>query len=777
MPLLRSIPVPHFELPAFALALSVLLLVLLGDTLTGHHVLSPADVLYAQRAWRDADPAHPEPQNRLLMDPVLQFEPWLELCRRDIQQGRLPVWTDLAGLGAPLLANGQSAVFDPFHWIAFLGPMPWALAGMAFARLFTAGLGMFLLATAWGLGPWGRWFAGLAYPLCGFLIVWLLYPLSSVSCWLPWLLLTLERAPRVPSLVTFLSVSAVVGLVMVGGHVQTSAHVLLAGMLYFAARSWPDLRATTPAVAGGVVLGVMLAAPAWLPLGDYLAHSPVWTDRIADHGRPWTFRGVRWKEFATWFFPYIYGSHRDGHPNLARALGAENLNESAGAFAGLGTILWLAPLGALSSTSFAARRSLLALLVLGALASLRVPPVDNLLRAIPVLNVMDHRRLTLWVAFALVGLGAVGLDRLVEMHGSRRSSLVAAVWIALAVIPAASAFALPAFRDRIERRAEAHYLTTFDDPAEAHARAAGQIADLFDFLPRYGLACAGSLAATAILALSLSRGWVPTGVARSLVAALVMADLLAFGRGLNPAIPAADFRPPCPLIDVLSAEAPPPARILGLGQELPPNTLMRYGLADARNYDSIELGAALDWLEPIFEPDPDRPVRSSRREITWAGVSRASDRLRAAGVRAVVGDRPPPPGLFPRVLPVGSLFVGLWNDPLPRATVLPGGRLEADTKQVLTQHLIMPYCFDRSWRTTTPGASISPLADSPFFRVDFPAGARMVRLEYRPWSVRAGLAIGGLAAGLWAMAAGLAAAKNGSISLGAVPADALESTP
>ena len=64
---------------------------------------------------------------------------------------------------------------------------------MAAGRLWVAGLGMFLLARSWGCGYWGRWFAGLVYPFCGFLVVWLLYPVTPVAIWLPWLLLASDR--------------------------------------------------------------------------------------------------------------------------------------------------------------------------------------------------------------------------------------------------------------------------------------------------------------------------------------------------------------------------------------------------------------------------------------------------------------------------------------------------------------------------------------------------------------------------------------------------------
>src|SRR5262249_13672771 len=154
-----------------ALTLAVLVTGFLGEALVGGKVLSPADVLRVQASFHAQESAKGattaatdhEPANRLLMDPVLQFQPWLQFSRKLIREGRLPLWNDLAGCGAPHLANGQGAVFDPFHWIAYLGTLPRAHGLMAAARLWFAGLGMFLLARRWGLGAWGRWFAGLTF--------------------------------------------------------------------------------------------------------------------------------------------------------------------------------------------------------------------------------------------------------------------------------------------------------------------------------------------------------------------------------------------------------------------------------------------------------------------------------------------------------------------------------------------------------------------------------------------------------------------------------------
>ena len=84
--------------------------------------------------------------------------------------------------------------------------------------------------------------------------------------------------------------------------------------------------------------------------------------------------------------PYAFGSQRRGHPNLARALGVHNLNESAGGFAGLATLVWLAPLAWSARRDEPRVRFLAGLAAFGAAGAFGLPPVDNLLRALPVLK-------------------------------------------------------------------------------------------------------------------------------------------------------------------------------------------------------------------------------------------------------------------------------------------------------------------------------------------------------------------------------------------------------
>src|SRR4051812_4788823 len=102
------------EVIAFGLVLAACLAGFLHESLVGGRVLSPADALLVQASFRPDAGDEYQPLNRLLMDPVLQFQPWLEFNRSMILQGRLPLWNPYVGCGAPHLANGQSAVFDPF---------------------------------------------------------------------------------------------------------------------------------------------------------------------------------------------------------------------------------------------------------------------------------------------------------------------------------------------------------------------------------------------------------------------------------------------------------------------------------------------------------------------------------------------------------------------------------------------------------------------------------------------------------------------------------------
>jgi hypothetical protein len=741
----------------FAAALAALVVALLGGSLLGGKALSSADVLATTAAFGGPSHATFVPANRLLTDPVLQFRPWLEWNRARLRAGALPRWNPLAGCGAPHLANAQAGVFDPFHLIAYLGPLPDAHAWTAAARLLVAGAGAYALAASWGLGPWGRAFAGLAFPLSGFLVGWLLYPVTGAAVWLPWVLRATDRLLDAPSPRRLAAMAAAVGASLLAGHVQTTAHVLLASALLVAWRlsrrpRGDRLPRLAPAALGWLV-GVAIGAVVVVPLAAYLARSPTWADRERTAPSPLLLSAPRVLDAACTVAPYAFGSQRRGHPNLARPLGVHNLNEAAGGFAGTATALWLLPVAWSRRRSHPVAPFLLGLLALGFAGAFEVPPVANLLRAVPVLRVIDHRRLTLWVAFALVMLGGIGLDAL-HAHGRwARAGIVAALVGAAGLL--AAAVAIDRAEPWLHGRAIAHYrgAAAADpalDAATVAARADRQVADLLRFAPRYALAMAAQLVAIAGLATALRRRPGALAWVRPAVLGIVLLDLFACAYGRNPAIDRAFDRPVPPVIAHLKRTLAPDERALGVGAELLPNTLMRYGLADIRNYDSVESARTLAYFEALYEPGP---TRTCRRDITWRGVARAADRLRFARVAAVVGASAPPAGLFDRVERIGAVWVGRWSLPPGPRVVRDGDRIAVTLPPGHRGPLVLPESYEPGWIATVEGkeARTHAAADT-FLGVDVPPGARAVALRYDPVEVRLGIAVS-LAAGLLCLVA------------------------
>ncbi len=237
---------------------------------------------------------------------------------------------------------------------------------------------------------------------------------------------------------------------------------------------------------------------------------------------------------------------------------------------------------------------------------------------------------------------------------------------------------------------------------------------------------------------------------QSTLLGLTIVELFGFGYGLNPAIDANEDRPPNgpPRARTSRERAKPPQRIIGLGEELLPNVAMRYGLADARNYDSVELSRSLDWFEPLYEPD--RRARSSRRAIEWSGVLRARQRLREAGVVAIVAATPPPAELHADVERIGAVWIA-WldaepivsarsrngRDDSPEQVRIDNGRIDVTLRAKGETTLIARQTYDPGWRAEVDGrpAEVVPYKES-FLSVRLTDGAHRVRLVYDPIEVR-----------------------------------------
>ena len=131
----------------------------------------------------------------------IQFIPWHWAALQDIQQGIIPLWNSLNGLGAPLAANYQSALFYPPTWIILIAGwiggitwLAWAHGLVIVLHLIWAGWGMKSLTAFLGLSPFPQLICGLAYGMCGYLTArGGFLTMVQAASWIPWILLAASQ--------------------------------------------------------------------------------------------------------------------------------------------------------------------------------------------------------------------------------------------------------------------------------------------------------------------------------------------------------------------------------------------------------------------------------------------------------------------------------------------------------------------------------------------------------------------------------------------------------
>jgi len=349
----------------------------------------------------------PELQAPALSDPVWQFVPWLVLARRELAEGRLPLWNPHQDCGVPLLGNAQSALASPL----LLPPLVlgvengWNLSLLL--RLLVAGAGTFLWLRRAGRSPPASALGAVAFALSGPMVAWLAHPHTLTVAWAPWLLLALDRTQADPVARNAAGVALATGLVLAGGHPESA---LMLAMLAFAVTT---ARARSPrqlfVPISGALLGAGLAAPVLAPFVEYFLLSEA---RLGAGREPFTLPAGALVRFLRPDAPA-------GHPIEAAATMSL-------------TVLVLALAGAL-----AARRDPRRLGWLAAAGVVLLLAYDNpVARAAAAYTPVYWSRILLLLPLTVAPLAASSVDSL--MAGLRR--LVSARMVAaLALVPAAMA--------------------------------------------------------------------------------------------------------------------------------------------------------------------------------------------------------------------------------------------------------------------------------------------------------------------------------------------------
>ena len=164
-------------------------------------------------------------------DLQLYFHPYWEAIIRSLRAHQLPLWSADLFMGVPLMANSQTGIWYPPHWLLWavgagaVIDIPRVLHLCVLLHVALAALTMMTLARARGWSPWGAAMAGLSYAGSGFLAAHLEH-LNQLEgwAWLPLILLPPAsiRIRRYHWLVPRTLSVVALAMMLLAGHLQVA---------------------------------------------------------------------------------------------------------------------------------------------------------------------------------------------------------------------------------------------------------------------------------------------------------------------------------------------------------------------------------------------------------------------------------------------------------------------------------------------------------------------------------------------------------------------------
>lgn len=203
-------------------------------------------------------------------DAFVYFYPQRVYLAQSLLAGRIPLWDPQLFLGAPFLANPQTAVLYPPSWLFVFGPVYAAYTAQLVLHAFLSAYFTYLLIRhVFGAVPLAAALGGLAYAFGGFAVgqVGHLNQISAAA-WLPAALLAYHRF-AVTRRVQWLALGALaIGLQLLAGHPQESYMTLIVlGLFGLVTAPWRSrwLIGCGLGGAGMCALGGAVAAAQLLP--------------------------------------------------------------------------------------------------------------------------------------------------------------------------------------------------------------------------------------------------------------------------------------------------------------------------------------------------------------------------------------------------------------------------------------------------------------------------------------------------------------------------------
>ena len=559
-------------------------------------------------------------------------------------------------------------------------------------------------------------------------------------------------------------------LVLTAGHPHTGLFVALLGggyALMAALTSSSDRLRATIAAAIAMTLGIALTAVQVLPFFEYLSLSYGLTWRSSFTTNPFISPA---STLITGIVPNFLGHHASG--NFA---GPTNYLEQQ-IYPGLATLL-LAAVGWICGV----RRWRVWFFACAALAAMAVaygaPGMIQLVSSLPLLKSATLTRAAIVPIASLAILAAYGVEAILKANANANADRSRrAAWLtALTVIVPTIAVIVTVLMTLQTREA---FLVSHD---------------LLAFTSRWAWLTIGLAIITCTIALAAIGRVAGRSAAGAALVGVLALDLVVFGYGFRPLIPAAQVYPDVPEVQLVRQD-PGLFRVMGLGGSMVPNASMVYGLHDVRGYDGLTVARYAQLLEAVLRYEPQNQI--------FTAVNLVSPLIDLMNVKYVFGapNVPVPEGwftkvtdgeaplyrnnrVFPRAFLVDS-YVILDGNPARRA--LRDGRVDfhrvglleqdppaaerpvaassADTVGIATvtsytdhrieiqtdapdrRLLVLTDVHYPGWTATIDGQAATIRRTNFAFRsVSVPGGRHTVAFEYRPASFRYGLIISTIA--------------------------------
>jgi len=535
-------------------------------------VLSQADVIYFFPPWTAVKPQDLlAPSNAVLGDQSREFLTFFQVARESFHRMEFPLWNPYIMTGTPLLADSQSALLFPLNWPFYFLPLFLGFTVSALLKMLIASMGTYAFSRRLSVSHFSAILSGTAYTFSVFNVFWLNHPHTNVTIFFPWLLLLAQNIIESPTRSNMGMLGLVVGLQLLGGHVELAFQVAFAVSLFFLF-GLTDYRKDRKALSlrlkifgGGYTLGFLLAGILMIPFLEFLTQSATWEVRSGTN----TFF-VRPLGFLSLFLSDIF-THKMQWPFDI------SVYHSLSLYVGICPLI----LGVVKLTLRPQRIALFfgGLALFGLAIVFGVSPFFPLLTSLPLFKQAPNYYMVLFYVLSISLLGGMGMDWVSSEN--KDENLYKKVSVFLIGASFVIVFLMTGFLWLVAKTSSLSPILKGLEGLSAPA--------LGSLLRQVGKSFARSFFFSGLtFALAAGVFWTRrfTGMWKILAIGMVFTDLFIAGSGWNPVIPVhwAKFSSP-PAIQFLHQDKEI-YRIAGVDPAImPPNLATLCGLQDIRGYD------------------------------------------------------------------------------------------------------------------------------------------------------------------------------------------------